>query len=140
MCGDGANDCGALRAAHVGISLSEAESSVAAPFTARDPHIGCVPRVIREGRAALCTSFGIFKFMVSYSLTEFASAIILYGMDSNLTDLQFLFIDICLAMNFAFFFSKTDSFAGPLDPRPPQTSLLSLNPISSMAFQVCGTL
>lgn len=35
MCGDGANDCAALKAAHAGISLSEAEASIAAPFTSK---------------------------------------------------------------------------------------------------------
>jgi cation-transporting ATPase 13A3/4/5 len=136
MCGDGANDCGALKAAHAGISLSEAESSVASPFTSREANISCVPRVIREGRAALSTSSGIFKFMVAYSLTEFLSCIILYAVDSNLTDLQFLFIDICLIVNFAFFFGKSEAYDGPLVRDPPLTSLLSFIPLVSIALHV----
>lgn len=63
MCGDGANDCAALKAADVGISLSEAEASVAAPFTSSTPDVGCVLEVIKEGRAALVTSFSCFKYM-----------------------------------------------------------------------------
>ena len=63
FCGDGANDCGALKAADVGVSLSEAEASVAAPFTSRISDISCMVEVIKEGRAALVTSFSCFKYM-----------------------------------------------------------------------------
>ncbi|KAI0219960.1 putative cation-transporting ATPase 13A3 [Lamellibrachia satsuma] len=78
MCGDGANDCGALKMAHAGISLSEAEASVASPFTSRTANIECVPIVVREGRAALVTSFGVFKYMALYSMIQFVSMLILY--------------------------------------------------------------
>lgn len=132
MCGDGANDCGALRAAHVGVSLSEAESSVASPFTSHTANISCMPHIIREGRAALVTSFGIFKFMILYSLLEFTSTFILYNIDSNLTDFEFLFIDICLVVNFMFFFGRNKAFQGSLFKKPPLTRLLSFIPMFSM--------
>jgi cation-transporting ATPase 13A2 len=57
MCGDGANDCGALKQADAGISLSEAEASIAAPFTSKVQDISCVITLLREGRAALTTTF-----------------------------------------------------------------------------------
>ena len=57
MCGDGANDCAALKQADSGISLSEAEASIAAPFTSKVQDISCVITLLREGRAALTTTF-----------------------------------------------------------------------------------
>lgn len=136
MCGDGANDCGALKAAHAGISLSDTEASVASPFTSKIANISCVPKVIREGRAALVTSFGIFKFMVAYALTEFSACIVLYFIDSNLTDIEFLYIDVVLIINFAFFFGRTHSYQGPLHNVPPANSLLSIIPLASLSLQL----
>ena len=68
MCGDGANDCGALKQADMGLSLSEAEASVAAPFTSKVQDISGVVTLLREGRCALTTSFQCFKFISLYSM------------------------------------------------------------------------
>ncbi|KAF5284129.1 hypothetical protein FQR65_LT00129 [Abscondita terminalis] len=136
MCGDGANDCGALKASHVGISLSEEESSVASPFTSKTPDISCVPQIIREGRAALATCTGIFKFMICYSLTQFTSAIVLYGIDDNLASLQFLFVDIFIVLNIMSTFGNTKAYDGPLHKDRPLDSLLSLTTVTSILFQL----
>lgn len=47
-----------------------------------------MPLIIREGRAALVTSFGIFKYMAGYSLTQFISIMLLYWINTMLTDVQ----------------------------------------------------
>lgn len=55
MCGDGANDCKALKTADVGLSLSEAEASIAAPFTSKIQDISPIIKLLREGRTSLVT-------------------------------------------------------------------------------------
>uniref|UniRef100_A0A0N4Z3V8 Cation-transporting ATPase n=1 Tax=Parastrongyloides trichosuri TaxID=131310 RepID=A0A0N4Z3V8_PARTI len=135
MCGDGANDCAALKAAHAGISLSTAEASIAAPFTSNIPNISCVPRIICEGRAALVSSFGIFKYMAGYSLCQFTSIMFLYYINTNLTDFQFIFIDLILITFTAIVFGNTPA-ALTLHRRPPPRRLLSLASILSVLGQL----
>ncbi|XP_054716748.1 polyamine-transporting ATPase 13A3-like [Uloborus diversus] len=135
MCGDGANDCGALKAADVGISLSEAEASVAAPFTSNIPNITCVPIVIREGRCALVTSFSTFKFIALYSLTQFISVLILYTVDTNLTDQMFLYIDLAIITLLAIVMGYTRAYE-KIVPQRPRSNLVSVPNVVSLLSQV----
>nr|XP_033777807.1 cation-transporting ATPase 13A2 isoform X5 [Geotrypetes seraphini] len=134
MCGDGANDTGALKAADVGISLSEAEASVASPFTSKVDNIECVPMVIREGRCSLTTSFVVFKYMALYSFTQFVSVLILYTVNTNLSDFQFLFFDLIITTTVAVLMGKT----GPtkeLGTQQPQGTLISIAVLGSLLLQ-----
>ncbi|KAJ2806221.1 hypothetical protein H4R21_000961 [Coemansia helicoidea] len=135
FCGDGANDCGALRAADVGISLSEAEASVAAPFTSHSTDIRCVLEAIREGRAALVTSFSCFKFMALYSIIQFTSVSMLYEFGGGLGDLQFLFIDLFIIIPLAVFMGRTPAF-DRIVPKRPTANLMSKKVLTSLFGQI----
>ncbi|XP_075363281.1 polyamine-transporting ATPase 13A3 isoform X4 [Mycteria americana] len=135
MCGDGANDCGALKRAHGGISLSELEASVASPFTSKTPSISCVPKLIREGRAALITSFCVFKFMALYSIIQYISVALLYSILSNLGDFQFLFIDLAIILVVVFTMSLNRSWKELVAQRPP-SGLISGPLLCSVLSQI----
>ncbi|XP_075218287.1 polyamine-transporting ATPase 13A3-like isoform X2 [Lycorma delicatula] len=135
MCGDGANDCGALKAAHVGISLSQTETSIVAPFTYQKGNINCVLELIKEGRCALVTSFGLFNFMTMYSLIQFISVIVLYRIGTEVGTMEFLYIDLVVTTSLVMTMGKS----GPSDTliiQQPITSLISVNNILPLSLQI----
>ncbi|XP_077204016.1 putative cation-transporting ATPase 13A5 [Paroedura picta] len=147
MCGDGANDCGALKMAHAGISLSEQEASVASPFTSQTPNIQCVPEMIREGRASLVSSFAVFKYLTLYALIQFVGTSLLYWQLQILGNYQYLVQDVGITIVVCLTMSLTHAYP-KLAPYRPSGQLLSpplllsvvLNVSFTLAVQVCGYL
>ncbi|XP_069328874.1 probable cation-transporting ATPase 13A5 [Eulemur rufifrons] len=136
MCGDGANDCGALKMAHVGISLSEQEASVASPFTSKTANIECVPHLIREGRAALVSSFGIFKYLIMYGIIEFISILLLYWQLQLFGNYQYLMQDIAITLMVCLTMSSTHAYP-KLAPYRPAGQLLSPPLLLSVFLNSC---
>ena len=134
MCGDGANDCSALKVADVGISLSQEEASIAAPFTSRTPDISCVIELLKEGKCALVTSLQIFKYILLYSLIQFISVTLLIIIDSYLSDWEFMASDLFLISPLAILIPLAPA-SSKLTYHKPVSSLFSFSIIFSMAMQ-----
>ncbi|MCO5592424.1 hypothetical protein L7F22_046427 [Adiantum nelumboides] len=127
MCGDGGNDCGALRIAHAGIALSEAEASVVSPFTSKDKSILSPVDLLREGRGALHTSFACYKFLIMYGLTFSIFKLCSYWYGVIVCQMSFLFIDgvAVLSLGYAMTVSQPEKVLGKV--RPTSSLLGPLN-------------
>ncbi|KAJ3071989.1 hypothetical protein HDU98_004477 [Podochytrium sp. JEL0797] len=93
MCGDGGNDAGALKAAHSGIALSEAESSVVAHFSSRERSIFSCVELLREARCALDISFASYKYLIMYGEVLALIGLVQYYFNVNMSQAMWILID-----------------------------------------------
>ncbi|EFJ04479.1 hypothetical protein SELMODRAFT_432379 [Selaginella moellendorffii] len=109
MCGDGGNDCGALRAAHAGIALSAAEASVVSPFTARNKSVHAVVDSLREARGALHTSFACYKFLIIYGLQFSIFKLCCYWFGIIACQMDCIFIDGVAVLSLGYAMSRCNA-------------------------------
>ncbi|KAM5163824.1 putative cation-transporting ATPase 13A5 [Mantella aurantiaca] len=139
FCGDGANDCGALKIAHAGISLSNLEASVASPFTSKIPNIECVPKLLKEGRNTLVTSICLFKYLIMYTLIELICMMLLFWKKTLLGNYHYLMQDIAITVTVMLTMSLTGP-APKLAPYRPAMSLMSPSLLLSVTLHIIFTI
>jgi magnesium-transporting ATPase (P-type) len=135
MCGDGQNDCGSLKTAHVGVALSSAEASVVSPFTSLDKTLTSVTEVLREGRCALASSLATYSYYIIYGQTESFLQVINAYLSISFSEWCWVFLDGFWSVSMAFSLPLAKS-ASRLTPRRPTDSLLGPETLMS----VCGIL
>ena len=131
MCGDGANDCSALRTAHVSVSLSPEEASIAANFTSKQPDVSCVYELLREGKCSLTTSIQTFKYMMLYSMIQFFCVTLMMIYITYLSDFQFLVSDLFIIFPLEWFLAMTKPYS-QLTHHYPISGLLSFPVMTSI--------
>lgn len=122
MCGDGGNDCGALRAAHAGIALSEAEASAVSPFTSKSKMPTSVIDLVKEGRASLATSFANYKFLITYGFCFVTAKLTMNWYGVLMSNWCFFTMDAIIATTVSYVMTLTK----PLD------TLSTIRPTSSL--------
>ena len=135
MCGDGQNDCGSLKTAHVGVSLSTSEASLVAPFTSIDNRITSVTEVLREGRCAMASALATYSFYILYGQIESFLQVINAYLSVTFYEWCWVYLDAIWPISLAFSLPLAKA-RNRLAKRQPTDSLLGAETLLS----VCGIL
>uniref|UniRef100_K7G2Q9 Cation-transporting ATPase n=1 Tax=Pelodiscus sinensis TaxID=13735 RepID=K7G2Q9_PELSI len=142
MCGDGANDCGRAKRRPCALCLGDRAARRSRPPPS-NRHLLSPFR--RQGRAALVTSFCVFKYMALYSTIQYLGVLLLYWQLNSFGNYQFLFQDLAITTVIGITMSLNGAYPKLVPYRPPSQLispplLLSvvLNILFSLAMQVFG--
>jgi magnesium-transporting ATPase (P-type) len=131
MIGDGGNDCGALKAAHIGVALSDSEASIVASFTSLNKDLSSVVDIIREGRCSLASALACYKYMIMYGQVETINQLINAYFAVTFSDWCWVFMDGVWVITLAFTLPLAQA-AKSLSPSRPTNSLLGLQTLISV--------
>jgi cation-transporting P-type ATPase 13A2 len=120
FCGDGANDMAALRASTVGVSLCEAESSVAAPITSRHMTPWAVIETIKEGRCSLMTAYVLVCFTIEYAMIQLFMICNMFSFGLKIGSYTYLIHDLFFTLILALIISRTPPYPILGTHCPPQ--------------------
>ncbi|CAD7923745.1 unnamed protein product [Amoebophrya sp. A120] len=93
MCGDGGNDCGALRASHAGVALADGEASIVAPFSSTSKSLFAVVETIRQGRCCLRVSTALLEFHVIVGIASAIFKVAILSQKAYPSELMYLLKD-----------------------------------------------
>jgi len=130
MCGDGGNDCGALRAAHVGIAMSDAEASIVSPFSTSNRSVRSCVELIRQGRGALATSINGYKYLILYGQVMAMLKIFGFYFSVSVSNLVWIAVDVLITVLLTWAVSQSRA-ATRLEAQRPTARLLGPQTLAS---------
>ena len=135
MCGDGSNDCLALRKANVGVSLSIEEASISAHFTSLYPGINCLIHLLKEGKCTLAASIQVFKYVILESMIQFIAITLVMIYNSYFSDFQFFLGDVIISIPAVSFYLMIKP-ADELTYQYPLSGILTFPVLTSVFSQM----
>ncbi|KAI9322428.1 hypothetical protein BX666DRAFT_2147537 [Dichotomocladium elegans] len=130
MTGDGGNDCGALRAAHVGIAMSDAEASIVSPFSTSRRSVASCVELIRQGRGALATSLTGYKYLILYGQVMMALKIFSFYFSMSMPQNVWIAVDLFITVLLTWAVSQSKP-AKTLEDQRPTARLLGPQTLAS---------